>query len=148
MSRGIDDVYSCTLPVTCCCSWCDCYTSLLLLNHPVHSSSTVVNFTNFVSSTSVEKYSLCSCCFSCINMGHYSYISCFLQRKFSSVCCHLFYFSSFYYIFVCEIINFTLKILIRSKYNKATESKISETYVVYVEDIFRWWLTLLDTAYN
>ena len=71
----INDIDSVIFPETSCRSRSNCNTSFLLLSHPVHSCCTFVNFTNLVSLTCIEQYSLSCCCFTSINVSHYSNIS-------------------------------------------------------------------------
>ena len=58
MTRGVDNIDSMVLPEGRGSSGGDCDTSLLLLNHPVHRSSTIVSFTDLVVDTSVEQDTL------------------------------------------------------------------------------------------
>ena len=78
VSRGIDDVYTAliglglagTNPVAggCCGRYGNA--ALLFLNHPVHGGLAIVNFTDFVSSAGVVKYTFGSSCLARIDMGH------------------------------------------------------------------------------
>ena len=65
------------------CSRCYCYTSLLLLLHPIHGRSTVVYLTQFMRYPGVKQNSLCSCCFSGIYMSHNANVTITLYRCFS-----------------------------------------------------------------
>ncbi len=49
--------------------------ALLLLNHPVHSSRTVVRFAYFMVDAGIVQDTLGSGCFTCVDMSHYTYIS-------------------------------------------------------------------------
>ena len=60
--NNIDTVFQCTRlrfafflfrPVTCRSGWCDCNSSLLLLFHPVHGSSSFMSITNFIINTGI-----------------------------------------------------------------------------------------------
>ena len=55
------------------------YTALLLLLHPVHRSGTLVNLTELVSTSGVEKNTLGSGGFSGIDVSHDADISCALK---------------------------------------------------------------------
>ena len=58
------------VPVASGGSRCDSNTTLLLLSHPVHCSSTIVNLTNLMSFTCIEKDTLRSCCLTGIDVSH------------------------------------------------------------------------------
>src|SRR5690606_10022843 len=55
VSRGIDNVDCLFVPATCSSGRCDRNSSFLLLNHPVHRRSSIVNFTDLVALSSVVK---------------------------------------------------------------------------------------------
>ena len=82
VARCIDNVYSMLVILSCastpktgCSSRCDCYTSLLLLLHPIHCCCSVMNFTYFMRHTCVVKNSLGGGSFPSINMCHDSNVS-------------------------------------------------------------------------
>ena len=83
VSGSVDDVDSVALPGSCCSSGSNRDTSLLLLNHPVHRSCTVVNLSQYTVDTCVVEDTLCCCCLTCIDMSHDTDISRFLERIFS-----------------------------------------------------------------
>ena len=66
-------------PVTCGSSGSNCDTSLLLLLHPVHGSSTFMSITDFVVDTGIIKDTFCKCCLTCIDMSHDTNVSGSLQ---------------------------------------------------------------------
>ena len=68
MSRRIDDINSVIIPECCRCSGRDCNSSFFLLLHPVHSGSTLMNFTHPVNTTGVIKYAFGSCSLTGINV--------------------------------------------------------------------------------
>ena len=76
VNHKIDDVDSVILPVTGGSSRSNGDTSLLLLSHPVHGSRTLMGLTQLVGLTGVEQYTLGSCCLTCVDMSHYTDISC------------------------------------------------------------------------
>jgi len=76
VTRGINDVDTVTLPETGGSSRSDSDTTLLLLSHPVHCCGTVVNLTDLVVNTGVEKDTLGGRCFTGIDMSHNTDISC------------------------------------------------------------------------
>ena len=71
-------------PVTGCSCRCNGDTSLLLLLHPVHGSSTFVSITNLIVNTSIIKNTLGQCGLTSIDMSHNTDISGSLQWIFSS----------------------------------------------------------------
>ena len=83
MSGCIDNVDTILLPVAGCSGGGDCDTSLLLLLHPVHRSSTVVNFAELMCLARIEKYSFRSGGLTRIDMSHYTNISGTLKWIFS-----------------------------------------------------------------
>ena len=85
VSGGVDKVDTGTLPMRGGSSRRDCYTSLLLLLHPVHRSGAFVNFADLVIDTRIEKDSFTRRCLSCVDVRHNTDISCIFQRIFS---CH------------------------------------------------------------
>ena len=84
VSRSVDDVDLVTFPETSCTSRSNCNTSFLFLSHPVHRSCTVVNFTDLVIFSGIEQNSFSCCCFTSINMGHNSDVSCHFK-----ICSHI-----------------------------------------------------------
>src|SRR5690554_5567223 len=64
-------------------------TTLLLLLHPVHGSSTIVNFAKFMRKAGVEQNTLSSGCFSCIYVSTDTDITVTLNRSFTSHDCIL-----------------------------------------------------------
>ena len=83
-------VWSCTvfstLPKCRSSSRSNCYTPLLLLFHPIHSCSTIMNFSNIVLFTCVVKNAFRTSCFTCINVSHDAKITIKIERIFA---CHL-----------------------------------------------------------
>ena len=67
---GVDDVNSMVFPEASSSSRSNGNTSFLLLSHPVHSSRTVMCFTNFMVNTCVEQNTFCGCRFTSINVSH------------------------------------------------------------------------------
>ena len=59
------------------------YTSLLLLNHPVHRSRTIMGFTNLVVNTCIEQYTLGGSGLTGIDMSHYTNITGHFERNVS-----------------------------------------------------------------
>ena len=85
VSRCVDDVNSVLYsfkrtcfrrPEASCSRGSNGYSSFLLLCHPVHSSRTVVCFTDFVVNTGVIQDTFCCSCFTGVNVSHYTDISC------------------------------------------------------------------------
>ncbi len=74
VSRGVNQVdfifVAVVLPESGSSGRSNCDTALLLLLHPVHCSSTVVHFTDFVSKTGVEKDTLGGSGLTGIDMSH------------------------------------------------------------------------------
>ena len=75
MTWCIDDVDQVALPHTCGCSRCDRDTALLLLLHPVHGGSAIVNFTDLVVNTGVEKDALSGRGFTRVDVSHDSNVA-------------------------------------------------------------------------
>ena len=75
VTRGVDDIESMVLPIASSCSRSNCYTSLLLLCHPVHSGCTIMSFSNFMVYSGIEKDTLGSGGLTCIDMSHDTNIS-------------------------------------------------------------------------
>ena len=89
--RSIDDVDTMSFPMSRRSSGRDRNATFLFLGHPVHGSSAIMNFADFMNSAGVEKDSFCCRGFTGIDVGHDTNISCFFQRKFST---HDFFHSS------------------------------------------------------
>ena len=70
VAGSVDDVDSVVLPEAGSRSGGDCYTSLLLLLHPVHCRSTIMHFAEFVGLSCVEQDTLRCGGFACVNMRH------------------------------------------------------------------------------
>ena len=74
VSRSVNQVnfisITCILPTRSRCCRCNSNTTFLLLLHPVHSSSTIMYLTNFVSQSGIEQDTFRSCCFSGIDVSH------------------------------------------------------------------------------
>ena len=83
MTRGVDNIDSVTLPEGCGRSGGDCDTSLLLLSHPVHRSSTIVSFTDLVVYTSIEQDTLGGGCLTCVDVRHDTNITGHFERYVS-----------------------------------------------------------------
>ncbi len=75
VTGSIDNIDLGSQPKYGCSSGGDRNSPFLLLLHPVHGSSALMNLPNLMSSSRVEKNSLCRCCFSCIDMRHDTDIS-------------------------------------------------------------------------
>ncbi|MNZ64963.1 hypothetical protein D3C78_831430 [compost metagenome] len=76
VSWGINDIDAVTFPRSSRSSGRNRDSALLFLLHPVHCSSTLVNFTDFVRTACIEKNPLCGSCFTSINMRHDPDITC------------------------------------------------------------------------
>ena len=61
VTRCVDDINALIIPKTSRRSGSNSNTALLLLLHPVHSGSTIVNFTNFITDACVVKNPFCRC---------------------------------------------------------------------------------------
>ena len=87
VSRSVDQVdfifITSIVPVSSSSSRCNSNTTFLLLFHPVHSCSTIVNFTNFVSQTSVKQDTFRSSCFTSIDVRHDTDVTGQMQIMFS-----------------------------------------------------------------
>ena len=74
VSRSINQVdfisITCIFPTSCSSSRGDSNTTFLLLCHPVHCSSTIMYFSNFVSQTRIEQDTFRGSCFSGIDVSH------------------------------------------------------------------------------
>ena len=80
MAGGIDDVVlvAVVMPIPVYGGSCggDGDTSLLLLDHPIHSSATLVGFAQLVVLARIEQDALGSSSFTCVDVGHDAYVSC------------------------------------------------------------------------
>jgi len=81
--RGIDDVDAVVFPMGCRSSRRDRNAAFLFLSHPVHGSSAVMNFTDFMNSAGIEQNTFGCRGFTSIDVSHDANISRFFQRKFS-----------------------------------------------------------------
>ena len=74
VSRSINQVdfisITCIFPTSCSSSRSNGNTTFLFLRHPVHCSSTIMYFSNFVSQTRIKQDTFRGCCFSGINVSH------------------------------------------------------------------------------
>ena len=89
--RSINDVDTISFPVGRRSSRRDSDTTFLFLGHPVHGSSAIMNFADFMNTAGVEKDTFCCRGFTGIDVSHDTNISRFFQRKFST---HDFFHSS------------------------------------------------------
>ncbi|MNH97644.1 hypothetical protein D3C73_503490 [compost metagenome] len=85
VSRGINNIYAVTLPSSGSSGGRNRDPALLLLLHPVHCCSTLVNLTDFVRTACVEQDPFCSRGFTGVNMRHDPNITCIFQGELS---CH------------------------------------------------------------
>ena len=83
VTGSVDDVDSVVLPEAGSRSGGDCYTSLLLLLHPVHCRGTIVSLAYFMSFSRIEQDTLSCCCFSGVNMRHNTNVSGHFKRNLS-----------------------------------------------------------------
>ena len=88
VTRRINDVDTMILPMAGRSSGRNRNAALLLLNHPVHGGSTIMNLTNLVGNTGVEEDTLSSGRLTGINVSHDTDITSFFKGKLS--CCHCF----------------------------------------------------------
>ncbi|MNZ80291.1 hypothetical protein D3C78_989210 [compost metagenome] len=87
VSRGIDDIYAVTFPLSGRRSGSNRNSALLFLFHPVHCCRTFVNFTDFVRNACVEQDTFRRGSFTGVNMRHDPDITCIFQGELS---CHEF----------------------------------------------------------
>ena len=87
VSRSIDQVdfilVACIVPISGCGSRSNSNTTFLLLFHPVHRSSTIMNFTDLVSQTSIIQNTFWSSGFTSIDVGHDTDVTGQMQIMFS-----------------------------------------------------------------
>src|SRR6056297_1051354 len=79
VSGGINNIDTMVLPETGGCSGRNSNTTLLLLLHPVHGRSAIMDFAELMGYTGVKKDPLSCCCFTGIDMSHNADITCFIQ---------------------------------------------------------------------
>ncbi|KFM83885.1 hypothetical protein DJ90_5581 [Paenibacillus macerans] len=85
VSRGINDIYAVTFPLSGGRSGRNRDSALLLLLHPVHRCSTLVNFPDFVRTACVEQDPFRRGCLTGVNMRHDPDVTCIFQGELS---CH------------------------------------------------------------
>src|SRR5262249_40138065 len=89
VTGGINNINTVILPETRRSSRRNCNTALLLLDHPIHRRSPLVDLTNAMDLFCIEEDTLGSSRLTSVNMSNDTNISCFLEWEFS---CHdLFY---------------------------------------------------------
>ena len=89
VSRSINDVdlviVVADLPESCRCSRSNGYAAFLLLRHPVHSGSALMDFAKLVVDTGIIQNALSSRSLTCVYVSHYADVSSIYKRSVHSV---------------------------------------------------------------